>query len=140
MRILWAMLCQDVVTSPDDHIIGIYNPLSAFIFDGKPDVSQTPYEIPGTQIHAVLMCYNDSEWSGTFSISVAFMPPTGSRMASGGERFHNLEIEPGGREIFHLTLPLYYEVDGDYTVVFSAYKEGGDFGEFETLLHISGLE
>ena len=141
MRILWAALCQDVITSVAGRVVGIYNPLSAYIFEGRPPRSQTPYAIPGSQIHAVLMCYNDSDLQSDFSISAAFLPPTGSQFASGGDYFHGLQIAPGGRDIVHLLLaPLYYEVDGDYQVVFNAYTEEGQLNEFSTLIHISAKE
>ena len=138
MRILWAVLCQDVFTSDDGGVEGMFNPLSTYVFEGKPDISQTPYAIPNSLIHAVLMCFNDSNLDGDFSISVGFLPPTGSKIASGGGYFHRLRVEPGGHAIFQLTLaPLYYEVDGDYEVAFAAYTEGGQLDNFSTVLHIS---
>ena len=141
MRILWAVLCQDVFTSDAGDVEGIFNPLSAYVFEGKPDISQTPYAIPNSLIHAVLMCYNDSHLEGEFSVSVGFLPPTGSKIASGGGYFHHLRVEPGSRAIFQFALsPLYYESDGDYEVVFAAYTEGGQLDDFTTLIRISALD
>lgn len=141
MRILWAILCQDVIVSNSGSVAGIFNPLPAYIFNGRPDFSQTPYAIPNSQIHAVLMFYNDSDLQDEFSVSVAFLPPTGSKIASGGNYFHHMRVAPGEREIFHLTLaPLYYEIDGDYEVVFNAYYKGGQLNDFTTLIHISATD
>lgn len=141
MRILWAILCHDVIISDSGSVAGIFNPLSAYIFEGRPDISQTPYEIPNSRIHAVLMLFNDSDLQDDFSVSVGFLPPTGSKIASGGNYFHHLLIAPGERKIFHLTLaPLYYEMDGDYEVVFNAYGKGGQLDEFSTLIHISATD
>ena len=141
MRILWAILCQDVIVSESGSVAGIFNPLSAYIFEGRPDISQTPYAIPNSQVHAVLMLYNDSDLQDEFSVSVAFLPPTGSKIASGGNYFHNFQIAPGQREIFHLALaPLYYEIDGDYEVVFNAFYKGGQLNDFTTLIDISAID
>lgn len=141
MRILWAVLCEHVIVSENGDLAGMYNPLSAYIFRGKPEVRQTPYEIPASHIHVVLMCYNETNLDGEFSISVSFLPPTGSQIASGGAYYHGLRIVPGGREVFHFDVaPLYYEVDGDYEVKVNAYKGGQQLGHFTTLIHISAVQ
>lgn len=138
MRILWAVICEHVIVSEDGDLAGMYNPLSAYVFQGKPRVSQTPYEIPDSHIHVVLMCYNQDNIDEEFSISVSFLPPTGSQIASGGAYYHGLRVAPGGRELFQFEVsPLYYEVDGDYEVKVNAFKGGQQLGQFSTLLHIS---
>ena len=141
MRILWAVLCQDVITSDNDHVSGIFNPLTTYNFEGKPARTQTPYAIPGSRIHAVLMCHNDGDLQRDFSISVGFLPPTGSQIASGGEYFHGLQIDPGGLKVFHLSLePLYYEVDGLYRVMFNAYTGGEQLHDFTTIIYINATD